>query len=218
MLTTRKLNGLAEKIHDAHRECETAARTAVEAAMRAGDALIEAKSECPHGRWSKWLKSNCNMSPRSAQLYMKLARNRGAIEKRNAVALLTVRDAAALVSTPRETEPSGSLFDVPLPETGEKVIGSVSGDRFIELQPSKNADYVFIAVSHLSPGDGWDPYCEYSKRPVRRDAVGRAVSRFLDSNSARYGIANDVETCWCTEEAKPIETAYHPQFYNNSIS
>jgi hypothetical protein len=69
-------------------------------AMAAGDLLIEAKAQLKHGTWLPWLRDHCAMSPRSAQLYMRRAKNRAAIEKANAqsVAHLTVNEAVALLS------------------------------------------------------------------------------------------------------------------------
>ena len=50
---TTALPELAEKINDEHRAAETAARTALEHATRAGDLLIQAKGQCEHGTgWS----------------------------------------------------------------------------------------------------------------------------------------------------------------------
>jgi hypothetical protein len=67
--------------------------------MVCGDALIEAKAKVPHGGWLPWLADNCDMSERSAQLYMRIAKNRNAIEAKYAsgVADLTLNQAAALM-------------------------------------------------------------------------------------------------------------------------
>lgn len=69
--------------------------------MRAGDLLIEAKAAIPHGHWLPWLADNCGeLSERTVQLYIKLAKNRATIEKEMAnpqsIADLTLNEAAAL--------------------------------------------------------------------------------------------------------------------------
>jgi hypothetical protein len=45
-------------------------------ALRVGDLLLKAKKLVDHGRWIDWLKSHCDLSERSAQGYMRLARHR----------------------------------------------------------------------------------------------------------------------------------------------
>src|SRR6266536_3535382 len=48
--------------------------------MSAGDLLIEAKAQVPHGEWLPWLESNLAMSDRSARVWMQLAKGREKIE------------------------------------------------------------------------------------------------------------------------------------------
>ena len=69
-------------------------------AMTAGDLLIEAKAQIPHGAWLPWLAANVEISERSAQLYMRMAKNRAEIEASKsamAVADLTLNEAVALL-------------------------------------------------------------------------------------------------------------------------
>jgi hypothetical protein len=53
----------------------------------------------PHGGWLPWLRDNCSMSERTAQLYMRVAKNRAEIEgqMRNGIADLSLNEAAALL-------------------------------------------------------------------------------------------------------------------------
>jgi Protein of unknown function (DUF3102) len=73
--------------------------------MAAGDLLIAAKSQLKHGQWLPWLAEHCAMPERTAQLYMRMAKNRTAIEKqiRN-VPDLTFRGAVAALAPPNEGE------------------------------------------------------------------------------------------------------------------
>jgi hypothetical protein len=52
--------------------------------MSLGDTLIEADRQVPHGQWGSWLHDNCELSERSAQAYMQLARNRAVIQAKTA--------------------------------------------------------------------------------------------------------------------------------------
>ena len=88
--TDLSLDGLATRINEAHRECESAARSAVDQAVRAGELLIEAKGKVGHGSWLQWMGDNCECSARTAQRYMTVARNRDLIAKTTRVADLGV--------------------------------------------------------------------------------------------------------------------------------
>jgi len=51
-----------------------------------------------HGQWLAWLRDHCKISERTAQLYMRCAKNRVEIEKSATVADLTLNEAAALLA------------------------------------------------------------------------------------------------------------------------
>jgi hypothetical protein len=86
--------------------------------MAAGDLLIKAKAELKqHGAWLPWLKQNCKMSERTAQLYMRMARNREAIEAKSAtVADLSLRGAMAVIAPPKPDTDSEEWFEQQLEE------------------------------------------------------------------------------------------------------
>lgn len=67
---------LAQRINAEHRACTLAAGSAVRHAVRCGGLLREAKAEAGHGNWLTWLQENFEGSPRTAQLYMMLHRER----------------------------------------------------------------------------------------------------------------------------------------------
>lgn len=87
---------LADRINDAHREAEGAARSAIGHAITCGLLLEQAKDECPRGDWLHWLGEHFTGAERTAQLYMKLARSRDQLAGRE----LTLREAAAVVARP----------------------------------------------------------------------------------------------------------------------
>jgi len=47
----------------------------VEHAIKAGEALIEAKAQVKHGEWRAWLEDHFDASERTAQIYMRVAGN-----------------------------------------------------------------------------------------------------------------------------------------------
>jgi hypothetical protein len=69
-----RLPVLAAEVREAHQGVREAAKNAVERAIEAGRALIEAKSLLDHGQWLPWLKTHCSIPERTAQLYMRTAK------------------------------------------------------------------------------------------------------------------------------------------------
>ncbi len=71
---SNRLPELAARIAAAHVGVEAAASRAAEHAIEAGTALLEAKGLLKQGEWLPWLRQNCGISERSAQLYMRIVR------------------------------------------------------------------------------------------------------------------------------------------------
>ena len=95
---SNSLGDLAARIADTHARVAAATRSALEHAMDAGDLLAEAQERVGHGRWESWLKKSCNIPPRTASHYMRLAEHRELIEVKSAtVADLTVNAALRLL-------------------------------------------------------------------------------------------------------------------------
>jgi hypothetical protein len=95
------LADLAGRIEVEHTAVTAALKDSVTHAIVAGELLIEAKAQLAHGQWLPWLRDHCTMSERTAQLYMRCAKNRGAIEDRirNGVADLGLNEAATSTGT-----------------------------------------------------------------------------------------------------------------------
>jgi hypothetical protein len=99
--TSNYLPELAARIRAEHQATADALKTSVQHAIAAGELLIEAKALLKHGQWLPWLQDHCVMSERTAQLYMRCAKNREAIEQNTQpVADLTLNEAAALLMLP----------------------------------------------------------------------------------------------------------------------
>ena len=96
------LAALAVEINAEHDAAESHARKAIEHARAAGDKLLLAKAGVAHGQWLPWLSANCpRLAERTAQAYMKLARNWATLERKSAtVADLTINDALKLLTGP----------------------------------------------------------------------------------------------------------------------
>jgi hypothetical protein len=72
---SNRLPVLAAEIRKAHADVQDAAKTAAQRAIDAGHSLIEAKELVAHGQWLPWLRENCALAERTAQLYMKIAKS-----------------------------------------------------------------------------------------------------------------------------------------------
>ena len=72
---SNSLTDLAARIRIEHEATAAALQRRVMHAMAAGDLLIEAKAQLKHGQWLPWLAKHCVISERTAQLYVKLAKN-----------------------------------------------------------------------------------------------------------------------------------------------
>ena len=70
---------LARRVNVAFRESRRAFRRSIEQAIECGKLLIEAKELVRHGNWIIWLEVNTEVSPRTAQKLIRLARNQDAI-------------------------------------------------------------------------------------------------------------------------------------------
>jgi hypothetical protein len=76
-------------------------------AMRAGDLLIEAKAQLKHGEWLPWLAANFEMTPQTANGYMRAARNRTQIEGNPSIS--TIEGALDLVAMTTTTPSQPAL-------------------------------------------------------------------------------------------------------------
>ena len=100
--TAVMLADLARRINAEHEATEAAMQSGLEHAMKAGELLLEAKQAVQHGDWLPWLKANCSVSERTAQLYMKVARERETLGAESAsLADLTLEQAAHRLSKPK---------------------------------------------------------------------------------------------------------------------
>ncbi len=74
-ITASEQKRLGKAIAKLHMSAWSAAQNAVADAIEAGMRLAEAKEKLPHGSWSDFVEQDCKMSIRTAQRYMKAARD-----------------------------------------------------------------------------------------------------------------------------------------------
>jgi len=104
---TSELDTLAQKINEEHNAYKEGFGNALGHAIKAGEALTEAKSKCDHGQWGKWLNDNFEFCEKTAQNYMRVYKERDRLQNRNDVADLSLRGAVAQL-TKTKKEPEGS--------------------------------------------------------------------------------------------------------------
>jgi hypothetical protein len=97
---SNSLTDLAARIKTEHKATSDALNSSVEHSIKAGELLLEAKAQLKHGQWLPWLKDHCQISERTARLYMRVAKNKTEIGN---VADLTVRGAVALLASPLDS-------------------------------------------------------------------------------------------------------------------
>ena len=71
---------LAGRIRAEHTAVADALKDSLRHAITAGELLIVAKAQVPHGQWLSWLREHCAISERTEQFYMRVAKNRAEIE------------------------------------------------------------------------------------------------------------------------------------------
>jgi hypothetical protein len=73
------LAALAEQIDTLHSASLSSHRKSIEQAIECGRVLTEAKALVDHGQWLPWLKANTKVDPRTAQRWMRFAKNADAV-------------------------------------------------------------------------------------------------------------------------------------------
>jgi Protein of unknown function (DUF3102) len=111
----RELELLAEDIRRHHKAVERHARSMLDEAIAAGEALIEAKARLRHGEFGPFI-AYCGTSRRSASLYMKLAREKGNVAILEAS---SIREALEALGGRRRPQRRGFVFDPAGPEPGQ---------------------------------------------------------------------------------------------------
>jgi hypothetical protein len=143
---SNSLADLAARIKVEHTAVSDSLKASVRHGIAAGELLIEAKAQLKHGQWLPWLRDHVEISERTAQLYMRLAKNRTEIEAKSATAIadFTLNEAAALLMLSSDVRKLLALAKTMAGLEGEELvnfciendIGMLSGNIFNAPEPS----------------------------------------------------------------------------------
>jgi hypothetical protein len=218
---------IAHTISEAHRQCRAAVEAGLEKAIECGQALISAKAMLKHGEWLPWLAKHCpDVSPRTAQAYMRICRGAPTLKDKCAAdAHLTQQKALATLAPPKALPaPLGDEFEaiisgylVPFPTTQEcQIIGVHPEIKNIQVRifPSKSEEFFFISAWEWADStwisESGEEVCgteHYSRRPIRRDAVGWSAAQFLALTLPQFN-----RLIWQPESCKPYDGSYFPGY------
>jgi len=144
--TNSPLTELTAKVKAEHLAATAAARKALDHALDCGDALIEAKKWVPHGSWQAWLET-VGLSKRTAQLYMRLARNRDALESAT-VAHLSIRAAADMLAKKSAARPTRMTRSEMLEEVEHQRQRADLLAAYAELSPADQDAFLAYIRAH----------------------------------------------------------------------
>jgi hypothetical protein len=97
------LAALARRIKAEHAAAGASFQAGLLHARAAGDLLVQAKAQVPHGEWLPWVADNLRCSERTAQAYMRVARRWDELEaKAQGLADLTFEGGLKLLAAPEE--------------------------------------------------------------------------------------------------------------------
>jgi hypothetical protein len=213
LAASNSLADLAARIVAEHTAIHGLLSDSIRRAMAAGDLLIEAKAMVQHGQWLPWLRGHCKISERTAQLYMRCAKNRIEIEKKSAsVADLTLNEAAALLALSsdvrklfefaKQTEGlSGEELVQACLDAGVGVITSRGYNPFAGRSDDERREWrlfvLWLARRQRAPGDASDHVEWLLQRPFQNVAewMGEEGEKFR----ARHGMdqpSEAVKTDW----------------------
>ena len=182
------LPALAQQINGEHRQCEEAIGAAVQHAIRAGELLVEAKALCQHGEWLSWLGANFEGSERTAQAYMRVAREwpKLADGDPQRVADLSYREAVRLLAAPRELGPE-TPDDAEWEEIEREYLALRSEAQVLEARPNTPdlLPDLHAVIDHA--GALQNRAAEFTLRTTR------AAGKLLTEQQTR---SDDFETYW----------------------
>jgi hypothetical protein len=135
------LDRLARRIREEQQAVQAAGATVLRHALEAGDALIEAQSRVTTN-WKKWLRDNCFLCVRTAQLYQQLARHREDIEAAIAQAGdLSLRAACRLISKPKAEQEAGQEAEEHEDQDSENPAPMLTDVQLVDALTVKGLDW-----------------------------------------------------------------------------
>jgi hypothetical protein len=141
---------IASKINEEHTRAFGKAQDALNHARAAGELLIEAKSLLKHGEWGNWLAENVAFTERTAQSYMKLARNWDSLSKNETISDLGLVKTLSLISDVPKVGDYVEAWVPPLSPDRDYFTLPFEDGRCLVISPSLKHDG-FYEVSTLNP-------------------------------------------------------------------
>jgi Protein of unknown function (DUF3102) len=193
----RPLDELAAELRREHAECEGAWRRTVEHAVNCGLLLIEAKQQVPRGSWLPWLEQNFAGATRTAQAYMRLARNAHDVAHSP-----TVHDAMTLLAKHRMAYLGSG------PQAGSS---PKAEDTLAQLGWSEGAAEELEAMS--SPEPEPPAWAGFRRSGIWRTSMNniassiRKAERELEAAREARGVFPEVVEEMLTESARALEEA-----------
>lgn len=200
------LDTLAVRVREAHAEVEEHGRATVAAAIRAGEALIEAKAAVTHGAWLPWLAENFPASRDTAANYMRLAENVERVP--HLAAAGSMREALALVAGPprgpRDSDPESGSPASKFPGQTDLVTdatpeGVIQVTHYEPVEPPE--------PTHAPPADDWGSTTD-AEEPEVVDAEPVEVERESSRDRRTQAVIRAAQTLHVPTLTHPEGLAY----------
>jgi hypothetical protein len=174
---SNRLPILAVEIRRSHEASRTATKS-LQRAIEAGERLNEAKALVNHGEWLPWLKEHCDISERTARVYMRIARNKDVVDVKNgSVADLTIRAAVAEITEPKVP---GQLVLGWRIKIGVREIAA--GWDEVWIAPSFQHEGFYYVTHIWNPRDrSHNTSITGTRRPIRSDMVEAMVQASISA-------------------------------------
>jgi len=141
---------IASRINEEHTRAFGKAKDALSHARTAGELLIEVKSLLKHGEWGNWLVENVAFTDRTAQSYMRLARNWESLSKNETISDLGLVKTLSLLSDVPKIGDYVEAWVPPLSPDRDYFTLPFGDGRCLVISPSLKYDG-FYEVSTLEP-------------------------------------------------------------------
>jgi hypothetical protein len=131
-LALQGADGLVDRINAAHEEVKNSVRSGIGLMIKVGDLLLQAKAGLAHGSFLDWVGEHCTCTPRTAQLYMKLAKDKDKLLQSNTkgISHLTLTEAMKMLGPLKQELPKD-----PKPKTkADPVAEAIKKDALAILQ------------------------------------------------------------------------------------